>query len=185
MRKIFAAIVFVSLAIAGCKKNGAKNIANVDQDIVYQEEVEIPIGGPIPIPIPGGIDTAMYYAFATNYQSYLSEYNTSSDKAIHAKMKKLSMRITSAGTQNFDFMDSIKVYVVGKNGLPDQLVADKVPVPKGTQFVEMDVVGQNLKEYFLQDSMYVRLQGRINALPQLNTKINLSTTFNLLANPLN
>jgi hypothetical protein len=99
-------------------------------------------------------------------------------------MKSLSMQVTAPPTQNLDFIDTVRVYVFGPN-LPLKLVAYKYPVPNGIQTVNMDVVDENIKEYFLQDTLHVRLTGYINALPGSGTKVKLNTEFNLLANPLN
>ena len=175
-------LVLAALALVvffGCKK--AEDLATIDQDITYQEDVPIPYGSSVPIPVNMG--TSVPYAFATDYQTYLNTYHTSADKVISTKMKKLSMRITSPSNQNFDFLDTVKLYV-NAPGLPEVLAAYKAPVPKGTQLVDLDVVDVELKPYFLQDSMHVRLYGFVNTLPQANTTVNLSTTFKLIANPL-
>lgn len=55
--------------------------------------------------------------------------------------------------------------------------------PDGPDF-ELNVIDQDLKEDFLRDSMHVKLRGFLSAIPQVGTKINVSTTFHLLANPL-
>lgn len=179
-RSIFVMAALAVVVLFGCKK--VKDLATIEQDITYQEDVPIPFGFTVPITV--NVDTSIRYAFATDYQTYLNSYNTSSDKVISTKMKKLSMRITNPANQNFDFLDTVKLYVYA-DGLPEVLAAYKTPVPKGTQLVDLDVVDVELKQYFLKDSMHVRLNGFVNTLPQPNTNVNLSTTFRLTANPLN
>lgn len=183
MKKLIIGLAALTLAVAGCDK--VKDLAEINQDIPYHEEVEVPFGLGGGQPLPTGIPVSLpSYAFATNYQSYLNQYNTSSDKVIHAKLKSLSMRITTPPSQNFDFLDTVRVYV-SANGLPEKLAAYKYPVPKSVQLVDMDIVDQNLKEYFLRDSMYVKITGYANALPAGGTKMDLAVKFNLKANPLN
>jgi hypothetical protein len=179
-RSIFAMAALAVMVLFGCDK--AKDLATIEQDITYQESLDIPFG--LSVPLQVNMDTSINYAFATNYQSYLNTYHTSSDKVISTKMKKLSMRITTPANQNFDFLDTVRLYVYAP-GLPEVLAAYKTPVPKGTQLVDLDVIDVDLKQYFLKDSMYVRLNGFVNTLPQPNTNVNLSTTFRLKANPLN
>jgi len=179
-RSILVMAALAVVVLFGCKK--AKDLATIEQDITYQENLPIPFGFTVPIPV--NMDTSISYAFATDYQTYLNTYHTSSDKVISTKMQKLSMRITTPANQNFDFLDTVKLYV-NAPGLPEVLAAYKTPVPKGTQLVDLDVVNVELKQYFLQDSMHVRLNGFVNTLPQPNTNVNLSTTFRLVANPLN
>jgi hypothetical protein len=78
----------------------------------------------------------------------------------------------------------MRVYVFG-NGLPTKLVGYKYPVPKGLTELDLDIVDEDLKEYFLHDSVHVRLSGHINALPPNGTRMLINTTFHLFANPLN
>lgn len=183
MKKYIIGLCLAVFAFAGCDK--IKDLTKIDQDFPYNEEIEVPFGNSTGTPLPVGIPVSLpTYSFATNYQSYLDQYNTSSSKVDHVKLKSLSMRVTYPTSQNFDFLDTVRVYVSGTN-LPEILAAYKYPVPKGVQFLDLDVVDQNLKDYFLRDSMYVKITGFANALPAQGTKIDLAVKFNLLANPLN
>ena len=176
-----AALLVLCLA---CKKK-TKELTNVDEDIPYSEEIAFPFGfGPGGIPLPADTTASFDTVLLTNYKTYLAQYNTNESKVIHVKMKSLSMQVTAPPSQNLDFIDTVKVYLFGPT-LPLKLVAYKTPVPNGVKIVDMDIVDQNIKEYFLQDTLHVRLVGRINGLPASGTNVKLSTTFNLLANPLN
>jgi len=183
MKKIYFLAIAALVSFSACKKD-VKSFANVDEDINYHEEVAFPDAGifagiPVNSPIPA-IDTA----FPTNYQSYLTQYNTSPNKVISTKMKELNFRMTTPPGQTFDFIDTMRVYVFG-NGLPTKLVGYKYPVPKGLTELDLDIVDEDLKEYFLHDSVHVRLSGHINALPPNGTRMLINTTFHLFANPLN
>lgn len=184
MKKVVTlSLALLTLTFTDCKK--LKELAEINQDFPYNEEVEIPFGNSTGQPLPTGIPVSLPpYSFATNYESYLDQYNTSTSKVIHVKLKSLSMRVTYPAAQNLDFLDTVRVYVSGTN-LPEKLAAYKYPVPKGLRFLDLDIVDQNLKEYFLRDSMFVRLTGFANALPAAGTKMDLAVKFNLKANPLN
>lgn len=184
MKKILTlSLALLAVTFTDCKK--IKELAEINQDFPYNEEVEIPFGSSTGTPLPVGMPVSLPpYSFATNYESFLNQYNTSSSKVIHVKLKSLSMRVTYPATQNMDFLDTVRVYVSG-TGLPEKLAAYKYPVPKGVQFLDLDIIDQNIKEYFLRDSMFVRLTGFANALPAANTKMDLAVKFNLRANPLN
>ena len=84
---------------------------------------------------------------------------------------------------NFDFMDTIRVYVSAQ-GLEEKLAAKKYGIPKGQQTLELDCEDVNLKEYFIKDTMYIRFGGHFTGVPDSNAKIELTPTFNMLANPL-
>ncbi len=179
-RLFFLLIVLFSLSACG-GKNGGGIVPDdiINEDITYSEEIDLAQS----IPLPIAIDTVIEKALATNYQSYLDQYNTSSSKVTSVKMTKLSMRVTVPQSQNFDFIDSVSVFVYA-NDLNNILAAKKMPFPKGSRFVEFDVIDQDLKQYFLRDSLFVRVHGHLNSLPGAGTKLDLSTTFNLKANPL-
>jgi hypothetical protein len=184
MNKSLTLLAFSFLVLCFACKKKTKELTNVNEDIPYSEEIEFPFGSGTGIPLLIGIPVTFDTVLLTNYQTYLAQYNTSASKVIHVKMKSLSMQVTAPPTQNLDFIDTVRVYVFGPN-LPLKLVAYKYPVPNGIQTVVMDVVDENIKDYFLQDTLHVRLTGFINALPGGGTKVKLNTEFNLLANPLN
>ena len=183
MNKILTGLLAVSMSLAACNKEELKKATQIEQDIHYDETTEIPFGTGSGTPLPVGISLDLPYAFATDYKTWLETYNTSSDLVTSTTMKDLTLKVIDPPSGNFDWMDTIRVYISG-NGLPEVLAAYKYPVPKGIQTLNMDIVDQNLKQYFLQDSVHVRLNGYVNALPAQGTKLNLGTTWHLVANPI-
>jgi hypothetical protein len=181
MKKIYFLAIAALVSFNACNKD-VKSFANVDEDIPYHEEVEVPIGSSIAIPLPLILDSSQYYAFATNYQSYMSQYNTSPQKVISVKMKKLSLKITNPPNGNFNFLDSIVVYVLS-NG--QEKLAGFKAIPNGVQEVELNITNEDYKQEFLEDSVHVKLRGFLSEIPVNGTKIDVSTVFHLLANPLN
>jgi len=64
-------------------------------------------------------------------------------------------------------------------------VAWEYNIPKGqTQLNLTTNTSVNLKNYFIQDTIYFRLQAHINAIPATGTQLNIASVFHLLANPL-
>jgi hypothetical protein len=183
MKKILSGLLAVSLSLAACDKDDLKKATQIEQDISYNETTEIPMGTGSGVPLPIGISANFLYAFATDYKTWLETYNTSADLVTSTKMKELTLKVVDPPSGNFNWMDTIRVYVSG-DGLPEVLAAYKYPVPKGIQTLDLDIVDQNLKQYFLQDSVRIRLNGFVNALPAQGTKLNLGTTWHLVANPI-
>jgi hypothetical protein len=181
MKKIYFLTIAALVSFSACNKD-IKSFANVDEDIPYHEEVDVPIGSSIAIPLPIVLDSSQYYAFATNFQSYLSQYNTSSEKVISVKLKELTLKITNPANGNLNFIDSIAVYVVN-NG--QEKLAGYKAIPNGVQSVDLNVTHEDYKQEFLQDSVHVKLRGFLSEIPVNGTKIDVSTVFHLLANPLN
>jgi hypothetical protein len=184
MKKAYLLAVAV-FAFVGCEK--IKELADININLDYKETVDIPA-------LPGGIDTippgtgvSAYFpgkGFATNSQQYLNQNKTNAELVKHVKLTKLSAVMQQPTSANFDFIDTLRIYMYSKD-LEEKLVAYKYGVPKGQTSLEMDLVQDlNMKDYFLKDSMFVRFGGHFVGIPDSNSKVELSTTFNLLANPL-
>ena len=184
MKKAFL-FACVAIAFASCDK--VKELANINQNLTYSESVTIP-------ELPGGIDTlppggiTAYFpgqGVETKSQEYLGQFNTDASLITHVKLTELLAVIAQPPGGNFDFIDSINVYLTA-DGMEEKLVAYKHGIPKGTSNLSLDCATDiNLKEYFLKDMMYLRFGGHFVGVPDSSCKIDLTYTFNLLANPLN
>ena len=184
MKKIIFLAVAVLIA-TGCNK--VKQLANINVDIPYTAQVNVPTvaGDTAGVALPGdGISLPFpIISFATNSQQYLTEYNTSSSKILNVDLQSIALQLLTAN-QNFDFLDSIQIYL-SANAQPEMLVAWEYNVPKGqTQLNLTTNTSVNLKNYFIQDTIYFRLQAHINAIPATGTQLNIASVFHLLANPL-
>lgn len=184
MRKILLVAAMLLSGCDGCDK--VKQLANINKDIEYKETVDLPglPGGDTVVPA-GGISADLpRYAMATNSAEYLKQYNTSPNLVTHVKLKSLGMTIVAPDAQYFNFLDSVRLFV-NAPGLPEQLAAYKYNIAKGMKTVDMDVADLNLKEYFLKDSMYFRINAHFTGIPDDSTKLEIKSVFNILANPLN
>ncbi len=172
------------LSFTSCDK--LKHLTDINKDIEYKETVDLPgiPGGDTVVPAGGLAADLPAYSIATNSKQYLAEYNTDAKLVTHVKLKSLTATLLQPSSQNFNFLDTLRLYV-SATGQPEKLAAYKYGIAKGQNTIEMDVVDFNLKEYFLQDSMYFRINGHFNGIPDSTSKIELKSVFNLLANPLN
>jgi hypothetical protein len=176
-------LALLALSLFACKKK--EELVKIDTPIPYTEELEIPFGAGSGIQLPVGFPTPdMDYTFATNYQTYLTQYNTKADLITSAKLEKFSMRITAPAAQNLDFIDTVRFYIFADNQ-PMKLIAYKYAVPKGLKELNMDIKDEELKSYFLDDSVHVRLNGYANAIPAGGTRMELKSIFRLKGSPLN
>ena len=182
MKKSLVVVALLGAGLVGCDK--LKNLATISTNVNYSAEVDMPLGVDSSITVTGDTTVNIPFVYATNADDVLSNNNTSSDKLISAELSKLSMKITQPATQNFDFLDTVRVYL-SADGLPEVLAAKQYPIGKGLQKVDMDTTGVALKPYFLQDSVRIRLNAHANALPMSGTKLSLNSTFRITANPLN
>jgi hypothetical protein len=187
MRKItvLAGLLFFVFAMA-CNK--VRQLANINVDIPYSTTINIPgtaVDAGLPFP-PQGISLPFpAFPIATNSKQQLAQNNTIAEKVIEADLKTLSLTIVSPPDLTFDFVDSVRLYISAKN-LPEQLVAYEYNIPKGLHTLNLTTnTNVNLKDYFLQDTMYFRFYTHINSLPpKTDGQLNVAAVMHVLANPL-
>lgn len=182
MKRTLIAIVALSVVtVLGCKK--LKSVADIKFGIPYKETVDIQgFQNPGTFPSQGLTLPLPQIALATNSAEALKEYNTSADLVTSVKLGLMKLTMESAGG-NFDLVDSLKMYITAP-GLSEELAAFEYGIPKGTKTIDMDVVDLNVKEYFLKDSIYLKLVGHFYSAPEENTKLTIETRFDAVANPL-
>lgn len=187
MKKILLMCAIAAVGLTtGCDK--VKSLANISVDIPYNQQVSIPpvSGYTFGFPLPaGGVGIAIpAVPIVTNSKSYLDQYHTTSAKVINVALKGLALELTTPAGQNFDFMDSVQLFISAP-AQSEQLVAYQYGIAKGqstlTLITNTDV---NLKDYFLQDTMYFRTYMRVNAVPAPGAQMEIKSIFNLVANPL-
>ena len=174
------------LIATGCSR--IHNLANISVNIPYNQQIAVPqiAGDTVGVPLPAGGASLPFPAFpvVTNVQQYVTTYNTSTNKIVSFDLNSMVIQIQSPPNQNFDFLDSIQLYI-SASSQPEMLVAYANSVPKGQTTLSLTAMpGVNLKNYFIQDTMYYRLNAHINAVPASGTVLNIASSFHLLANPL-
>lgn len=183
---MYLGLVMVVAIAAGCSK--IKQLANINVDIPYTAKVNVPefAGDTAGIRLPPGGAALPFPAIpiVTNSQQYVAQYKTSTDKIVSFDLTKMQVQIAAPGGQNFDFLDSVAIYI-SANTQPSVLVAYQYTISKGQTTLALNVVPNvNLKNYFIQDTMYFTINTHINAIPASGTQLDISSSFHLLANPL-
>jgi len=185
-RIMYLGLVIVIAVIGGCSK--VKQLANINIDIPYTAQISVPefAGDTAAIGLPPGGVSLPFPAIPviTNSQQYVAQYKTSTDKIVSFDLTKMQVQITAPNGQNFDFMDSIAIYI-SANTQPEILVAYQYTISKGQTTLVLNITPNlNLKNYFIQDTMYFSINTHVNAIPASGTQLNISSSFHLLANPL-
>lgn len=142
----------------------------------YQYGIALPAGG-LDLPFPA-------ITVATNAQQYFDQYHASSKNVVSVYLSSLNMQVIAPPNQYFDFLDTIQFFISTETQ-PEVLVAYAYNIPKLQQAIMLTVVpGLDLKNYFVQDSMTVRLNAHINAVPASGTQLQINGQFRCTANPL-
>ena len=187
MSRLAGTVVIVMVFILqSCIKINPINNLNINVNIPYNQQVTVPqvAGDTFGMDLPaGGISLAFpVVPLATNSQTYITQYNTSADKIVEVDLDSFALQILSPGSQNFDFLDSVQLYLSAPSQ-PEVLVAYNYKVSKGQNTLNLNTITSvNLKNYFIQDTLYLRISTHINAIPATGTQINSYTVFHMLAN---
>ena len=186
MKKIILLAASI-ISLSACQK--IKNAANISFDVPYTQTVTLP---PVPgytygTPLPsGGADLPFAkVSLATNAQQYFDQYHASRANVVSAFLTQLDMQITNPANQNFDFLDRMELYI-STESQPEVLVAYQYSIPKGSKKIDLVIVqGLDIKNYADADSVTVRLNAHVNAVPIPGTQVYSEGNFHITANPLN
>jgi hypothetical protein len=181
---IFIISALLIIGIASCSR--VKDIADIGVDIPYSQRVDLPQqDGYLPgVEIPGGIYIVLpAVAVATHAQKYLDQYHTTAAKVRSVRLKSLNVQLSEPTNANFNWLDDIQIFISAP-GLPEILAATQHNIPQQSKTLTLDPATDELKPYFLADTMYFREMIHISRTPPSGTGIQINSVFHMVANPL-
>jgi len=183
MKRVAFLLILMTICILACRK--IKQLANINVNIPYSYDLAVPAYiDTISVPSNGGLDVDLpVIPIQTNSKQYLDQYHTSSSKIVDLKLKSLTLKIIQPPGGNFNFVSAMSAYI-SASSLPEVQVASVANIPKGVDSVTMICSGADLRDYFLSETMYVRMMGHFTRVPPPNTTFRIQAVFALRANPL-
>lgn len=183
MKKTILSVAVMSLlALASC--NALKDKLAVKFDVPYSSDVEVKgLPGNPTIPTTGTKLTLFSAGYATEAEKHIKENNTSSDLLEDATLNKLVLEMKAPSGQNFDLADSMWVYI-SATGMSEIKAAYKFGIPKNSTKLEMDLETFNVKDYFLKDSIFLRVEAHVYKSLDTATIMNISGNVAVKANAL-
>ncbi|MES2703876.1 MAG: hypothetical protein V4649_14645 [Bacteroidota bacterium] len=185
MKKTLSLLTLIVLLFTNCRKIKEETLLNFD--VAFEETVAVPPPG---VQSEGGLPAGgasldfPSYAIATNIKQKLDQYNTKSEKVTDVKLLLHSIQILRPQYHYFDYLDSVELYISAPNQ-PEKLIAYRYDVPKGIFTLDFKTVQDvNLKQYLLQDTIYLRMRAHVNAVPPGDEVLRVRSTFQVRANPL-
>jgi hypothetical protein len=183
MKRIAVWMCLLLLPVAGCRK--IRDLANINVNIPYSTEVTVPPIYEEGVPIPfGGVNANIGpIGIKTNSKEYLAQYNTNAEKIRAVRLAQFSLKILSPASETIDFLDTVRIYMSAA-GQPEFLAAYQFGRANGKDSIALTCSQQELKNYFLADEVFIKLNGRFNRVPAPGTRLGIYTVFNMVANPL-
>ncbi|MBW7912447.1 MAG: hypothetical protein H3C54_01790 [Taibaiella sp.] len=181
--KRITAISFALLVLSACTKK-LEDLVEVKFSVPHTKQVNVQgLPGNPPIPSQGLTTSIPAIGVETKSEEYIKQYNTSSELITEAQLSEMKLEINTPSSQTFDMVDSLWLFV-SATGLPEVQAAYYFDIPKGLRALDMITSDENLKDYFLRDSMYFRLQGHFYTAPDSATVFTITTKFDAVAKPL-
>lgn len=153
--------------------NSCKAIDSLTQ-FTMEFDQETTIDATVPIPI--GLFNIPTPKITTNSESTFDSENTHKDLVEQAILDRLKLEITSPTDGDFDFLESIKVYISAE-GLDEVLIASLTTIPEGLKVIELNPVGQNLEAYVKKDEINLRVETQTDEILTRDYDLKIHTEF--------
>ncbi|OON68389.1 hypothetical protein [Hymenobacter sp. CRA2] len=170
---LFAALVLIGAA--SCKKlDKLLTFYIEDTQNIRVPGSGLPIGSMLPIsPV----------AVSTRSEERFQNENTRADLVKDVSLNKLTLTVTDPSTANFDFLESITLYISTDN-------TDRVPlaslsnVPTGAKTIELQPSGTKLDKYVKAPSYTLTTEARIRRAVGQDINVRSDARFKVTADPL-
>lgn len=147
---ILCGVILVVLFFVSCKKLGKRK----EFDLNYTEDITIPANNTI-LSLPFDIRSP---ETTTNSNAEYKNQGTSSKLVESVTLSKLTLKVKSPQSENFDFLNSIEIYISSAN-TQETLLASKNNIPEnGLKELDLDVCPTNLKNFLQDDSFILRVK---------------------------
>lgn len=138
----------------------------------YDEEVVIESSTVVDLPF-----NIITPEISSNSESTFESNNTNKDLIEYIELTSMVLEITSPSDGNFDFLNSINIYI-DADGLSETRIAWKENIPPNSgNVLALDTAGTDLKEYIKKDVFSLRLETVTDELITSDHHINVKSEF--------
>lgn len=179
MKKLlFLAPALVLLTVIGCKKNALDELLTFTVDVSQNSRIPPPSIFYTGLPKPVSIITNSEASFRNN--------KTTRDKVKNVLLDQMQLTLVSPTTLNFDFLDSLKVYINTPKTNNRIMLAHLYNPPRGVKTLTLVPTTDRLDEYLKSDTyeLTVYSRQRPNFFIRDSLTIRSDTRFKVTANSL-
>jgi hypothetical protein len=172
IKKLLLISCFFSVVLSACEKLDDLTRFNLDAET----EFTIPgqqtgLGDILSIP-KAEVQTSSEQTFRNN--------NTRADMVEEARLNKLKLTITAPAQANFDFLNSIEIYIKAE-GEKEVLLASKANIPEGTRTLELETTGTDLNAYVKKESYTIRTDAVTDEVVDYDVDVQVDMLFEIKA----
>lgn len=170
-------LTFIALLVLGvsCKKLAQLLSFTVSDSTSFTVPASGTLAGAV-LNLPGvGVKTTAQSTYQNN--------NTSAQYVQDVTLSSLTLTTTNPTSQNFDFLQSISIYIsTDAAGSDKVLLASLSPVPKGQTSIALNPAGNQLDKYLKASSYTLTTQAQIAQPLRQDTDIRADEKFTVHAN---
>lgn len=167
IRKQLICLLFAASAVIGF--NSCQKIRDLKTfDFEYSTSFDIPATG-----ILGGLVQTPPQRIETNSSTSLEDQGTKAKWVKTIYLKKMKGVITKPSNEDFDFLESIEVYV-SADGFDEILLASNYDIPRNVNTIDLNPSGCNVKELLLKDAFQIRTVSKASNSNAVTVKADLT-----------
>ncbi len=146
-------------------------------DLPYDTSVNIEAS--VDLPIPAGQTLSIPTPpITTNSEKQFEVNKTAKNLIEEIKLKELTLKVKTPEDGNFDFMNSIKLYISAED-LDDTLIASATDIPKGTTEINLVVEDVDLTPYITGNEISFKVKTVTGEIVTQNMEIDLHSVFHV------
>lgn len=152
-------------------------LSSCDFDEFTQFDMEF--NSSITVPASSGINLPFDLftpEITTNSESTFGSNNTSADLIESIKLTAMNLDITAPGDRDFDFLNSIKIYI-DADGLSELMIASLTDIPADVDNIELEVNDNDLKDYLTKDKFKLRVETVTDEFLNNDVNIDVKSTY--------
>ncbi len=167
IRKILLISLLMALSISSCKKVDELThfTINIDEQTTIDPIPVVP-NMPLNIPIP---------EVTTNSSENFENNNTNKDLVEDARLKKMTLTVSSPESGDFSFLNDVEVYMKAE-GLEETLIASKHDI-EGGKTIDLDCEDKDLSAYIKKDTIEFRIKTTVDEITLDEYTIDIHTEF--------
>ena len=173
MKKILLLLPLALLFCFSCKKLAQL----LTFEISDSQDIKVPASSVVNVPFISPVPVTM------NSQQSFQNNNTSANLVKDVRLTKLTLTISDPATENFNFLQSIKIYIA-TNDSDKVLLASQDNVPTGVSTIELVSSNTQLDKYIKASSytLYTEVALRSSVAEQITVRAD--SKFRVTADPL-
>lgn len=175
MRNICLIVLILSSLLA-CKKfqeiKESVTTFNVPYSFDFKIPGTLPVAGPLPeitLPVP------------TNSSAVFSSNNTKPEYIEDVRLKSLNLQIKNPPSANFNFLDSIEVFITMDSLGSGERLAYLYNVPANVSQVELQTTENKLDEYLKKEKFFIRVKARTKEIISQDIDVTANMIFSVRA----